>query len=294
MTQIWKRKNCCTNVWTQVFLEDSAFELPPPLPPHRSFVLTTGLGFSAWRRCYIGASSQVCNASKVHPRCIKGASLAMQNFCVYPPRSDKKVKGVERLNVKTEGRKMAWAFNFLSLSVFSFCRASQTLNSLKSIMDSPSALHLVHVVRPWTPKPSRVAFPHLLRNNTWLVKRRGDKKGQIRRRKLIWMAGGVGKLFIKMAIFLKDGCLNGSHVVRGSAQSDCILSRRKRGDFVLCQLHIEPPSYLVNNLDNMQNLVTSSMTNLAIPSISHQLVTFCHILWWCTDGVTKICCQICH
>ena len=121
-------------------------------------------------------------------------------------------------------------------------------------MESPSALHLVHFVRPWTPKPSRVAFPHPLRNNTWLVKRRGDKKGQIRRRKLIWMAGGVGKLFIKMAIFLKDGCLNGSHVVRGSAQNDCILSRRKRGDFVLCQLHIEPPSYLVDNLDNMQNL----------------------------------------
>ena len=74
-------------------------------------------------------------------------------------------------------------------------------------------------------------LPHPLRNNTWLVKRREEKKGQIRRRKLIWMARGVGKLFIKMAIFLKDGSLNGSHVVRGSAQTDCILSRRRRGDY---------------------------------------------------------------
>ena len=146
---------------------------------------------------------------------------------------------------------LSQAFDFLTFSLFFFC-ASQTLNSLKSILYlvvhkiwsrvlNCNALPLcifffffcVHYLRPWTPKPSHAAFPHLLRNNTWLVKRREEKKRQIRRRKLIWMARRVGKLFIKMAIFLKDGCLNGSHVVRGSAQSDCILSRRKRDNYVL-------------------------------------------------------------
>ena len=87
------------------------------------------------------------------------------------------------------------------------------------------------------------------------------------------MAGGVGKLFIKMAIFLKDGCLNGSHVVRGSAQSDCILSRRKRGYYVRADyinIYIEPKGNLMTNLGVSQNLVTDSVTNLLTPQILQQ------------------------
>lgn len=72
------------------------------------------------------------------------------------------------------------------------------------------------------------------------------------------------------------------------------LKQEKKRRLCKCWLYIEPPSYLVNNLDNLQNLVTSSMTNLVIPSISHRLVTFCHILWWCTHSVTKISDKYCH
>ena len=63
--------------------------------PQMSFVLAAGLGFSAWGRCYMGASSQVCNASAVHRGCIvRNAKLCMQLYLGQAMRW----RGVEGVN----------------------------------------------------------------------------------------------------------------------------------------------------------------------------------------------------
>ena len=105
----------------------------------------------------------------------------------------------------------------------------------------------------------------------------------------------VRKLFIKMAIFWRDGCLNGSHVVRTLAQSDRIVRRRKRGDYLIVWVNerLEYATWLVCFLSkkvcfehrpsSLFPFISAPHTPLASPPF------YSDCKWWCAgENCTKL------